>query len=212
MSPRRRLDNARLYFVVDARPHGTDPEPLLEAALRGGVDIVQLREKDADDETVLAAASTFRALCDRYGALFILNDRPDLAVRANADGVHLGQDDMPVEEARAIVGEELLVGLSTHSPEQIQAAARVDYIGVGTIFGTPTKPRNAAAGLDLVRAAARLATLPWFAIGGIDPGNVGEVAAAGAARVAVVRAIRDASAPEAAVRALRAALGDRAGG
>jgi thiamine-phosphate pyrophosphorylase len=198
---RARLARSRLYFVTEAAS-----EDLLDAALRGGVDIVQLRDKSLGDDELVAAAEPFRRACERHGALFVLNDRPDLVERCGADGVHVGQGDVPVDEARRIVGEERLVGLSTHSREQMQQPGSADYIGVGTIFSTPTKPDNDTAGLELVRAARYAAALPWFAIGGIDHSNVEEVVANGANGIAVVRAIRDADDPEAAARQLRAAL------
>jgi thiamine-phosphate pyrophosphorylase len=201
---RERLRRARLYLVVEAAA-----EPVLGPALRGGVDMVQLRDKDADDEAILRAAARFRSLCDEHGALFWLNDRPDLACEAGADGVHLGQDDTPVAEARERVGEDTLIGLSTHSPAQFDAALRsgADQLSVGPVWETPTKAGRPAAGLDYVRyAAERGAGVAWFAIGGIDAGNVGEVVAAGAERIVVVRAIRDAADPERAAAALRAAL------
>jgi thiamine-phosphate pyrophosphorylase len=184
-------------------------EPVLAAALRGGVDMVQLRDKQADDEAILRAAAGFRALCDEHGALFWLNDRPDLAREASVDGVHLGQDDMPVAEARERLGPDTLIGLSTHSPDQFDAALRsdADQLSVGPVWETPTKQGRPAAGLDYVSyAAAQGASVPWFAIGGIDEGNVTEVTDAGARRVVVVRAIRDADDPERAAASLKAAL------
>ncbi len=202
---RDRLRAARLYLVTGARPGGRSLAEVVEPALRGGVDIVQVREKDAPDDVVLAAAAEARALCDAAGALLVVNDRPDLAVRAGADGVHVGQDDMPVARAREIVGPDLLVGLSTHAPEEIDAAD-ADLIGVGPVHATPTKPGRLAVGLHLVRHAAAHASMPWFAIGGIDPASVQPVVGAGARRIAVVRAITEARDPEAAARALRAAL------
>jgi thiamine-phosphate pyrophosphorylase len=195
------LDAARLYFICDSAHLDA-----LEPALRGGVDIFQLRDKDASDEELLRAAAAARALCDRHGALFVLNDRPDLAAAAGAHGVHLGQDDMALEEARAIVGPDMLIGRSTHTPEQIERAHGADYIGVGPVHATPTKLGRPAVGLDLVGYAAVHATVPFFAIGGIDETNIGAVVAAGATRAAVVRAIGDAGDPEAAARGLRAAL------
>lgn len=205
---RARLARSRLYFVVEARPGGREPTALLDAALRGGVDVVQLRDKELGDEELVAAAEPFRRVCAGHGALFVLNDRPDLVAACGADGVHVGQGDAPLAEARSLVGPDRLVGVSTHAREQMLAAAAggADYIGVGTIFSTPTKPGNAEAGLGLVRVAAESASVPWFAIGGIDLGNVAEVAAAGARGAAVVRAIRDADDPEAAARMLRASL------
>ncbi len=146
------------------------------------------------------------------GALFVINDRPDLLAATGADGVHVGQDDMPVAEARAIVGEQALIGLSTHSEAQItaaceaQAEARPDQISVGPIWETPTKEGRPATGLGLIEFAAQAASLPWFAIGGIDAGNIAEAAAAGAERVVVVRAIRDAADPESVAREFRSAV------
>jgi thiamine-phosphate pyrophosphorylase len=152
----------------------------------------------------------FRRLCDEHGALFWLNDRPDLAEACGADGVHVGQDDMPALEARRLVGADVLVGLSTHLPEQLdRALARgvADQLSVGPVWETPTKEGRPAAGLTYVSHAAQVAgDLPWFAIGGIDLGNVRDVMAAGASRIVVVRAIRDADDPGAAARALRASL------
>ncbi len=203
---RERLARARLYLVMEARPHGADPSALLEAALRGGVDVVQLRDKELADDELVAAAEPFRAACAAHGALFVLNDRPDLVAACDADGVHVGQEDTPAAAARRAIGPERLLGVSTHSREQMLAATEADYVGIGTIFATPTKPANDAAGLELVRTAAATLTIPWFAIGGIDLGTVDEVVAAGARGVAVVRAIRDAEDPEAAARLLRAAL------
>ena len=197
---RERLARARLMLVVEKCP-----EALLEAALRGGVDVVQLRDKELADAELVAAAVSFRRACDAHGALFVLNDRPDLVEACDADGVHVGQDDTSVAEARALLGAERLVGLSTHSRAEMDVAENVDYLGVGTIFATPTKAED-AVGLELVRVAAEAARVPWFAIGGIDLSNVHLVAAAGAHGVAVVRAIRDAEDPESAARELASAL------
>jgi thiamine-phosphate pyrophosphorylase len=207
---RERLAYARLYLVLEARPHGEDPASLLDAALRGGVDVVQLRDKDLPDDALVGAAAVFRRACDAYGALFVLNDRPDLVETAAADGVHVGQSDTPAALARAAVGSERLVGLSVSSRAELAGAAGadVDYLGVGAVFGTPTKPDAESGGLELVRAAAERVRVPWFAIGGVDLDNAAELAAAGAPGIAVVRAIRDAADPEAAARALRAALGE----
>ena len=206
MNPRLRLAEARLYLVLDARPHGEAPDALLDAALRGGVDVVQLRDKDLPDDELVRAAEPFRRACAAHGALFVLNDRPDLVEACGADGVHVGQEDMALAEARALVGTERIVGLSATTADEL--AGDADYFGVGAIFGTPTKPESPPGGLELVRAAAARLRVPWFAIGGIELDNVGEVAAAGAPGVAVVRAIRDADDPEAAARSLRAALGE----
>jgi thiamine-phosphate pyrophosphorylase len=201
---RERLARARLYLVCDRRPAA-----FLDAALAGGVDVVQLRDKAASDDELLEAASVFRARCEPAGALFLVNDRPDLAVAAQADGVHVGQEDDEPRAARAVVGGERLVGRSTHSAAQVDEAGPVDYIAVGPVHATPTKPGRPAVGLDPLRHAALHARVPWFAIGGLDAGNVGEAIEAGARRVVVVRAITQAPDPEAAARSLRHAL-DRA--
>jgi len=203
---RDRLERSRLYLVLEARPRGDDPRRLLGAALRGGVDVVQLRDKTLADEALIAAARPFRAACEQHGALFVLNDRPDLVEACGADGVHVGRSDTPVEQARALVGPERLVGLSVSTLDELEEVAGADYVGV-TAFGTPTKEDAVPGGLELVAAAAETLTVPWFAIGGIELANVAEVAAAGAPGAAVVRAIRDAADPEAAARALRTALG-----
>jgi thiamine-phosphate pyrophosphorylase len=197
------LRQARLYLVIEARPGGRDPEELLRNALQSGVDVVQLREKSGDARAIVRAGRVFRRLCDAYDALFIVNDRPDLAIACAADGVHLGQDDGAVAAARRLVGDDLLIGVSTHSPDQVDGAREVDYIAVGPVFATPTKPDYQPVGTQLVEYAAAHARVPFFAIGGIDPGNVSAVVDAGAERVAVVRAIRDAADPGEAARALR---------
>ena len=192
-------------------------EELLAAALSGGVDMVQLRDKEASESELVAAASVFRGACSEHDALFWLNDRPDLVAACGADGVHVGQDDMSVAEARRIAGPDVLVGLSTHSASQLSEALAAsgagapDQVSVGPVWETPTKLGRPAAGLAYVREAARLASgrgIPWFAIGGIDLDNVREVTAAGASRIVVVRAIADAPDPRVAAAALRAALGD----
>lgn len=213
----RRLRDARLYFVCEGLPDGRDPTPLLQAALRGGTDIVQLREKAPRcAEELISLSEPFRRAAGEHGALFVLNDHPDLVEACGADGVHVGQDDAPVAEARAAAGPDAIVGLSTHSEQQLLAAlgaegaGRPDQVSVGPVWATPTKEGRPPTGLGLVEFAAREATIPWFAIGGIDPGNVAAVADAGAERVVVVRAIRDAEDPEAAARALRAALPEAA--
>ncbi len=205
---RERLRTARLYFVCDARPGGVDPEPLLRAALGGGVDIVQLREKQLGRAEIERAADTFRRVADNYSALFIVNDDPDLARICDADGVHVGQDDVSVADARAVLGSQAIIGQSTHSEEQIAAAGErdIDYFAVGPVWETPTKPGRPAVGLELVTHAAGVAAKPFFAIGGISPLNAGEVVTAGAQRMCVVRAIRDAPHPEVAAEALRRAF------
>lgn len=190
---------------------------MVAAAIAGGVDIVQLRDKELGDDALLRCAQIARAVCRERGALFIVNDRPDIAAQAGADGVHVGQDDISVSAVRETVGADMLVGLSTHSPLQIDAARRldgaggpyVDYIGVGPVHATPTKPGRQAVGTELVSYASAHATVPFFAIGGIDARNVAGVVDAGAKRVCVLRAIADAEDPEHAALILRAAL-DRA--
>lgn len=207
-SARELLARARLYFATDA---ATDPA-ILRAALEGGADMLQLRDPSLSDAELLEAAARFRALCDEHSALLWINDRPDLALRARADGVHVGQDDLPVDEVRRQVGDRLLIGLSTHSPEQLEAGVRAgaDQLSVGPVWETPTKPGRPAAGLDYVRhASERRPPVPWFAIGGIDTSNVDDVVDAGAERVVVVRALRDADDPRAAAAALRAATEGR---
>jgi thiamine-phosphate pyrophosphorylase len=201
---RERLRTARLYFVCDARPPGGDLEAFLRLALGGGVDIVQLREKELGREAIERAADTYRRVADTFSALFILNDDPDLARSCGADGVHVGEV-AEVEPARELLGPEAIIGVSTHSPEQIAAAdeAAADYIAVGPIWETPTKPGRPAVGLELISHAAAHARHPFFAIGGISPLNAEEVVRAGAQRLVVVRAIRDAPHPEVAAEALR---------
>ncbi|HXD59392.1 MAG TPA: thiamine phosphate synthase [Thermoleophilaceae bacterium] len=206
---RERLRRAHLYLVIDAEVDGRPADAVVEAALRGGVDLVQLREKERADEEIVAAGRRLRALCDEHDALLVVNDRPDLALACDADAVHVGQEDEAIAGVRRTVGDELLIGVSTHSPDQVAAAleADVDYFAVGPVHATPTKPGRPAVGLELVRHAAEVAgERPFFAIGGIDTGNVADVAAAGAERVAVVRAIRDADDPRAVAAQLRAAL------
>jgi thiamine-phosphate pyrophosphorylase len=202
---RERLARSRLYLVLEARPHGEDPDALLDAALRGGVDVVQLRDKELEDEELVAAAEPFRVACEEHTALLVLNDRPDLVEACGADGVHVGGSDAPIAEARALVGPERLIGLSVSTLDELEDVGGADYVGV-TAFATPTKEDAVAGGLELVRAAAATLRIPWFAIGGIELSNVRDVAAAGAPGVAVVRALRDADDPEAAAGTLRATL------
>jgi thiamine-phosphate pyrophosphorylase len=209
---RERLRAARLYLVCGVPGDPPDPAPLpdlLRAAVEGGVDVFQLREKRLPDEELVAVAHALRALCDRLGTLLIVNDRPGVAVEARADGIHVGQDDLPVEQVRELVGPEMLIGLSTHAPAEIDAAdpSLVDYIGVGPVHETPTKQGRPAVGVELVRYAAAHARVPFFAIGGLDASNVAEVTAAGAERIVVLRAIAGASDPRAAAAELRGLLG-----
>ncbi len=206
MTPRERLQEAQLYLVCDARPRS-----FLDACLRGGVELIQLRDRSLDDAAIVEAARPFRAAADAHGALFILNDRPDLVEACAADGVHVGQEDARPAEARAIVGPDRIVGRSTHAPEQAEAALAdpdVDYLSIGPVHETPTKPGRPAAGLEYVEHAAHAVrqSKPWFAIGGLDEDNLEAVLERGARRVVVVRALTDSADPEASARALRAAL------
>jgi thiamine-phosphate pyrophosphorylase len=203
---RARLAVARLYLVCNARPGGRELAHVLRAALAGGVDVVQLRDKRLCGEELTAAARVARELCERAGALLIVNDDPAVALAAGADGVHVGQDDVPVARVREVVGPELVVGLSTHTPAEVTRADAADYLGVGPVYATPTKPGRPATGLELVRHAAAHAARPWFAIGGLDAAHAPAVLAAGARRIAVVRAIAGAPDPEGAARTLRALL------
>jgi thiamine-phosphate pyrophosphorylase len=193
------VDN-RLYLIAAARP---DLEAFLEAAVQGGVDIVQIREKTLPDGDLLPVLETAREVTRRLGVPLVVNDRPDLARLAEADFVHVGQEDLPVAAARSF---GLRVGQSTHVPADLDATD-ADYVGVGPVFETPTKEGRPTAGLEYVRYASEHARRPWFAIGGIDETNVTEVVAAGATRIAVVRAIGDAPDPERAADTLRRALG-----
>jgi thiamine-phosphate pyrophosphorylase len=193
------LERARLYLIAPARP---DLLELIEAAVRGGVDVVQVREKSLPDGELLQVLQDARETTRRLRVPLVVNDRPDLAVLCEADYVHVGQDDLPVHAVRRL---GLAVGLSTHAPEEIERAD-ADYIGVGPVYPTPTKKGRPPVGLELVRYAASHARQPWFAIGGIDASNVADVVAAGARRVAVVRAICDAPDPERAAATLGVAL------
>ncbi|NJR63542.1 MAG: thiamine phosphate synthase [Cyanobacteria bacterium CRU_2_1] len=170
---------------------------VVESALQGGLTLVQYRDKEADDLTRLRMAEKLKQLCHKYNALFIINDRVDLALAIDADGVHLGQEDLPIAIARQLLGSQRIIGRSTHNQEDLAKAIQegADYIGVGPVHETPTKVGRAAAGLDYVRYAVKHATIPWFAIGGIDPENLYEVLSIGADRVAVVRAIMEAEQP-----------------
>ena len=213
---RARLADARLYLVCPAVEPLTggghrDLHSLLRAAAAGGVDIVQLRDKDISDEALLPVVRSARRLCRELSLLFVVNDRPQLAREVDADAVHIGQDDMAVQDVRRIVGPEMLVGLSTHAPGEIDAAAPlapggsplIDYIGVGPIHETPTKPGRPAVGQALVRYAAAHARVPFFAIGGLSTRNLPETIRAGARRACVLRAISRAGDPAGAARELR---------
>jgi thiamine-phosphate pyrophosphorylase len=201
---RARLADARLYLCTDARRRQGDLPRFLDAVLGAGVDIVQLREKGLEAAEELALLEVFAQACRRHGRLLAVNDRADVALAAGADVLHLGQDDLPVPAARRILGPGPLIGRSSHSPAQADAAAAepgVDYFCAGPLWTTPTKPGRPATGLSLPEHVARSgAARPWFAIGGISLDRLGEVLAAGATRVVVVRAITEAADPAAATR------------
>jgi len=204
---RERLARARLYVVTDARQPQGDLERFLGSVLEAGCDVIQLREKHSEAGDLVRWGQVFARAAERHGALFTVNDRPDVALAAGADGVHLGQNDLRADFARRILGEDAIVGLSCHSVgDHAAAASEADYLTAGPVWATPTKPGRSGTGLDLVRRAATTISRPWFAIGGIGPSNVAEVRAAGASRIVVVRAVTEADDPAAAVRSLLAAL------
>lgn len=207
------LSDARLYLCTDARKRQGDLPEFLDAVLTSGVDIVQLRDKGMEAAEELDHLQVFADACRRHGKLLAVNDRADVAHAIGADVLHLGQGDLPVSAARAILGTDLLIGRSTHSEAEAMAAAGepgVDYFCTGPCWPTPTKPGRHAPGLDLVRYAASLATRrPWFAIGGIDAGNLDEVLDAGARRVVVVRALTEADDPAMAAAGLAKRVRDR---
>ncbi|MFL5879071.1 MAG: thiamine phosphate synthase [Actinomycetota bacterium] len=199
---RERLAASRLYLCTATRP---DLAGFADAVLGAGVDLIQLRDKQAEAGPLLEAAAVQRAAADRHGALFAINDRADVARAAGADVLHLGQDDLPLPWARRILGADVLLGRSTHDPGQAARAAAEpwDYLVAGPVWATATKPGRPATGTPLIEAVAALdPAQPWFAIGGIDPANLPQVTAAGATRVVVVRAITDAPDPATATRAL----------
>ena len=210
---RARLTSARLYLCTDGREREGDLPRFLDRVLGSGVDIVQLRQKGMEAGDELRLLEIFRTACDRHDALLAVNDRADIAYAAGADVLHLGQNDLPPAAARHIVGADPVIGLSTHSHEQAEAAAGdpvADYFCAGPVWSTPTKPGRPAAGLGLISYVAGLAaTKPWFAIGGIDEARLGDVLEAGARRVVVVRAITQAEDPGAAAARLAARLGSR---
>jgi thiamine-phosphate pyrophosphorylase len=208
-SVRGALAGALLYLCTDARQRQGDLAGFLDRALGGGVDVVQLRQKGLEAGDELRYLEVFRRACDLHGTLLAVNDRADVAYAAGADVLHLGQDDLPAAVARRICGPDVVIGLSSHDEQQAAAAAAepgVDYYS-GPVWPTPTKPGRPAPGLPLVRFAAGLGgARPWFAIGGIDLGNLDQVLDAGARRVVVVRAITEAEDPGAAAAALAARL------
>jgi thiamine-phosphate pyrophosphorylase len=210
---RDRLAAARLYLCTDARERQGDLQRFLDDVLSSGVDVVQLRQKGLEAGQELRYLEVFRRACAVHGALLAVNDRADVAYAAGADVLHLGQDDLPAALARHIVGPGPLIGLSSHAEAESAAASKdraVDYFCAGPVWPTPTKPGRPAPGLDLVRFAVGLGTArPWFAIGGIDEGNLDEVLTAGATRIVVVRALTDADQPGMAAARLAARLAAR---
>lgn len=210
---RTRLAASHLYLCTDRRAAQGDLAPFLDAVLGAGVDIVQLRDKAGDRQELAAAAAVFRAAVEAHGALFVLNDDPQLAIEVDADGVHVGQDDDHPAAARAIVGDGRLVGRSTHAVEEVDRALTedCDYFAVGPVHATPTKEGRPAIGLDPLRHAAAVAgSRPWFVTGAMGVDTAPAVLATGARRLVVVRALTEAADPAAAARALRAALDDPA--
>lgn len=187
---------AQSYLYLVTSPTETLPS-IVEAALQGGLRLLQYRDKTANDIDRLDNAQKLRQLCQQYGAILIVNDRVDLALAVDADGVHLGQEDMPIAVARQILGSQRIIGRSTTNPDEMQRAIQegADYIGVGPVYETPTKVGKAAAGLEYVRFAAKHCPIPWFAIGGIDTDNVNDVISAGAERISVVRSLIQAEQP-----------------
>ena len=202
---RAALKRARLYLCTADRP---DLAEFVTAVCEAGVDIVQLRDKDLPDRALLERAVVARDAAHAAGALFVLNDRPDLAVACDADGVHVGQDDVPAAVARRIVGPDALVGLSTHAPEELAASAvePVDYVSAGPVEPTPTTPGRPGTGLDYIRLAAERSPHPFFVTGGVSPATLPAIAAAGATRFVVVRALTEAPDPAAVARELRRLL------
>ena len=205
---RESLERARLYVIVTGSQCANSLEATVLGAAAGGAEIIQLREKGLPDRELLARAREMRRWTRSAGVLFIVNDRPDIARLADADGVHIGQDDLPLADARRIAGPDLMVGVSTHTLDQVRSAVLqgADYLGVGPVFPSRTKAFEQFPGLDFVRAAARETSLPMFALGGIASDNVGQVVSAGAARIAVASAVVGAADPRGAAQELRAIL------
>jgi thiamine-phosphate pyrophosphorylase len=210
---RELLEEARLYLCTDSRSGRGDFAEFVDTAYAAGVDIVQLREKGLEAADEIRLLEIVAASAERHGKLFAVNDRADVAAAVGAPILHLGQDDLPVSTARRLLGDEVIIGRSTHSPTQFDAAAveaGVDYLCAGPTWTTPTKPGRPAAGLELLaHAASRPVDRPWFAIGGIDLDRLTTVLRTGATRIVVVRALTEAHDPAAAARALREQLTPR---
>lgn len=209
------LAAARLYVCTDSRAERGDFADFVDAAYSGGVDIIQLRDKTIEAAEELELLTVLRDAAERHGKLWAVNDRADIARLSGSPVLHVGQKDLPLPAARSLLNDDVLLGLSSHAPEQVDAAlaaaarGETDYFCVGPLWATPTKPGRAGVGLDLVRYADSTGTsVPWFAIGGIDHGNVAQVVEAGARRVVVVRAVTEASDPADAARRLLAELPD----
>lgn len=205
---RIKLETSKLYLCTGIRDGGDDLARFLDAVLSAGVDIVQMREKSRSPEDQRDAARIFRELTNAHAKLFIINDDPPLAASSDADGVHLGQEDMDPREARRLLGDDFIIGSSTHAPEELMRALDepVDYLGVGPVNETPTKPGREGVGLDYVRFAAEHATKPFFVTGGMNAETIPAVLEAGASRVVAVRALTEATDPAAAAKELRALL------
>lgn len=214
-APAGGIADRRLYLCTPDRP---DLARFLEDCIAGGVDVVQLREKHLEARPLLARAALAARVCRDHGVPFVLNDRPDLALEAGADGVHVGQDDAPATLARRLMGPSAIVGLSTHAPAELEAASAepVDYVSVGPVSPTPTKPGRPGTGLGYLTHAAQASSRPWFVTGGVSPETLVAMAGAGARRFVAVRYLTEATDPRAAARALREAidqaLGSVAGG
>lgn len=207
------LSHARLYLCTDSRKERGDFVPFLRAAFSGGVDIIQLRDKSIEAAEELELLAQLRSVAEDMGKLWAVNDRADVGILAGAPVFHIGQKDLPLPAARSLLGPSVGIGLSSHTPEQAAAAAadaNTNYFCVGPVWATPTKPGRAGVGLGLVEYAASLGTSkPWFAIGGVDLGNVDQVVEAGASRIVVVRAITEAADPAAAAKELLSHLPPR---
>jgi thiamine-phosphate pyrophosphorylase len=205
---RTKLETSRLYLCTGIRDGAEDLTRFLDTVLSNGVDIVQMREKDASEEDRREVAKVFRRLTDEHAALFVMNDDPDLAASCDADGVHLGQQDVPPEKAREILGDEFLIGRSTHAPDELERALDepVDYLGVGPVNETPTKPGRKGVGLEYVSFAAKTSTKPFFVTGGMNIETIPAVLHAGASRVVVVRALTEAADPGTVAKEMRALL------
>jgi thiamine-phosphate pyrophosphorylase len=205
LADRLALDDRRLYLCTADRP---DLARFLTACIKGGVDIVQLRDKVIAAQPLIARARLAAMVCRDHGVPFILNDRPDLALEVDADGVHVGQDDAPAALARRLLGPDRIVGLSTHAPAELDAANAepVDYVSAGPVSETPTKPGRPGVGLDYLRVAAERAARPFYVTGGVTPETVPAMRAAGASRFVVVRYLTESDDPQAAAQRLRQAI------